>query len=326
MISKAEIFNIKTTSQFEDLALKTFKFQFENNTVYRSFCDLLYKHPADIKCISEIPFLPIQFFKSHEVLSSNDKVEKTFSSSGTTGNITSKHLVTDIKLYEASYLEGFKHFYSNIEDYVVLALLPSYLERDGSSLIYMVDDLISKSKQPESGFYLNNLEDLAQTLNQLETRKQKTLLIGVSFALLNLVEQFQFHLNHTIVMETGGMKGRRKEIIRQELHNILQFGFGMSQIHSEYGMTELLSQAYSIGNGIFECPPWMKILARDTEDALSLQQPNKTGGINVIDLANLYSCSFIATQDLGKVYENGQFEIIGRFDNSDIRGCNLMAL
>ena len=326
MISNVEIFNIKTSTEFEALALRVFKFQFENNVVYRSFCDLLYKHPADVKSITDIPFLPIQFFKSHKVLSSNNSIEKTFTSSGTTGSITSKHLVTDIKLYEESYLEGFKHFYGNIEDYVVLALLPSYLERDGSSLIYMVNDLITKSKQPESGFYLNNLEDLAQTLQKIEARQQKTLLIGVSFALLDLVEQFQFHLKNTIVMETGGMKGRRKEIIRQELHNSLQSGFRVSQIHSEYGMTELLSQGYSKGNGVFECPPWMKILTRDTEDALTLQQPNKTGGINVIDLANINSCSFIATQDLGKVDENGEFEVIGRFDNSDIRGCNLMAL
>jgi phenylacetate-coenzyme A ligase PaaK-like adenylate-forming protein len=326
MNSNAEIFNIKTSAQFEELALRVFKFQFENNTVYRSFCDLLYKHPADIKSITDIPFLPIQFFKSHGILSSSNSVEKTFTSSGTTGSLTSQHLVTDLTLYAQSYLKGFKHFYGNIEDYVVLALLPSYLERDGSSLIYMVDDLISKSKQPESGFYLNNLEDLAQNLHQLEARGQKTLLIGVSFALLDLVEQFQFHLKNTIVMETGGMKGRRKEIIRQELHNILQSGFGVTKIHSEYGMTELLSQAYSKGNGVFECPPWMKILTRDTEDALTLQQPNKTGGINIIDLANLNSCSFIASQDLGKIDKNGQFEIIGRFDNSDIRGCNLMAL
>jgi phenylacetate-coenzyme A ligase PaaK-like adenylate-forming protein len=326
MNSNAEIFNIKTSAQFEELALRVFKFQFENNTVYRSFCDLLYKHPADIKSITDIPFLPIQFFKSHGILSSSNSVEKTFTSSGTTGSLTSQHLVTDLTLYAESYLKGFKHFYGNIEDYVVLALLPSYLERDGSSLIYMVDDLISKSKQPESGFYLNNLEDLAQNLHQLEARGQKTLLIGVSFALLDLVEQFQFHLKNTIVMETGGMKGRRKEIIRQELHNILQSGFGVTKIHSEYGMTELLSQAYSKGNGVFECPPWMKILTRDTEDALTLQQPNKTGGINIIDLANLNSCSFIASQDLGKIDKNGQFEIIGRFDNSDIRGCNLMAL
>ena len=321
-----DIFNIKSDADFEALALDVFKFQFKENKVYRSFCDLLYKHPSDIKSVSEIPFLPIQFFKSRDVLSSSEPIEKTFSSSGTTGSITSKHLITDLSFYKKSYLKAFKHFYGNIEDYVVLALLPSYLERDGSSLIYMVDDLIKKSKQPKSGFYLNNIEELANTLQTLETKKQKTLLIGVSFALLDLVEAYQLNLKHTTIMETGGMKGRRKEIIRQELHQILKTGFGVNQIHSEYGMTELLSQAYSKGNGVFECPPWMKILTRDTEDALTIQQPNRTGGINVIDLANVNSCSFIATQDLGKVYDNGQFEIIGRFDNSDIRGCNLMAL
>jgi len=326
MISNAEIFKIKTKEEFTALALDIFKFQFKNNRVYRSFCDLLYKHPSDIKGINDIPFLPIQFFKTHEVLSSKNNIEKTFTSSGTTGSRVSKHLVTDINLYEESYNKGFNHFYGNIEDYAVLALLPSYLERDGSSLIYMVNDLIDKSNHSESGFYLNNLEELAQTLQQLEAKKQKTLLIGVSFALLDLIEQFQFKMNYTTVMETGGMKGRRKEIIRQELHNRLKSGFGVSQIHSEYGMTELMSQAYSKGNGLFECPPWMKILTRDTEDALSLQLPNKTGGINVIDLANINSCSFIATQDLGKVNDNEQFEVIGRFDNSDIRGCNLMAL
>lgn len=326
MVSQSEIFNIKTASEFEDLALKIFKFQFENNVVYRSFCDLLYKHPADIKDISDIPFLPIQFFKTHQVITSKGEPEKIFTSSGTTGSITSKHYITDLKLYEESYLKGFHHFYGSVEDYVVLALLPSYLERDGSSLVYMVNDLIEKSNQAESGFYLNNLDDLAKTLIQLEAEKQKTLLIGVSFALLDLVEQFKLNLKHTIVMETGGMKGKRKEIIRQELHQILQTGFGVSQIHSEYGMTELLSQAYSKGNGIFMCPPWMKLLTRDPEDALTLQHAYKTGGINVIDLANINSCSFIATQDLGKVQTDGSFEIIGRFDNSDIRGCNLMAL
>lgn len=326
MISTDTIFNIKNNAEFEALALDIFRFQFENNGVYRSFCDLLYKHPSDIKSLTEIPFLPIQFFKTHDVLSSRAKVEKIFTSSGTTGSTTSKHQVTNLSIYKESYLKGFAHFYGNIEDYVVLALLPSYLERDGSSLIYMVDDLIQKSKHPESGFYLNNLQDLAKTLNMLEAKGQKTLLIGVSFALLDLVEQFQFSLKHTIVMETGGMKGRRKEIIRQELHDVLKKGFGVSQIHSEYGMTELLSQAYSKGNGVFECAPWMKILTRDTEDALTVLPPNKTGGINIIDLANINSCAFIATQDLGKTSENNQFEIIGRFDNSDIRGCNLMAL
>ena len=326
MISKAEIFNINSPTEFEKLALKVFKFQFENNKVYRSFCDLLYKHPADIKVINEIPFLPIEFFKTREVISTNNSVEKVFSSSGTTGSITSKHLVSDIKLYEESYKKAFAHFYGDIEEYVILALLPSYLEREGSSLIYMINDLIIKSNRQESGFYLNNHHDLSQSLKQLEAKQQKTLLIGVSFALLDLIEKYQFRLEHTIVMETGGMKGKRKEIIRQELHQILQSGFGVDRIHSEYGMTELMSQAYSKGNGIFECPPWMKILTRDTEDALTIQQPGKTGGVNIIDLANINSCSFIATQDLGKVTKNGHFEIIGRFDNSDIRGCNLMAL
>ncbi|MFP4844877.1 acyl transferase [Winogradskyella sp. PE311] len=326
MISTNRIFNIASDAEFNSLALDVFKFQFENNPIYRSFCDLLYKHPADVKSIQDIPFLPIQFFKSHHVVSSANPIKKTFTSSGTTGTLTSKHHITDLTIYRESYLTGFKNFYGNIEDYAILALLPSYLERDGSSLVYMVDDLITRSAHKESGFYLNNLDDLKSKIHQLEEKSQKTILIGVSFALLDLVEQFQFNLKHTIIMETGGMKGRRKEIIRQELHNILQSGFKMNEIHSEYGMTELLSQAYSKGKGIFECPRWMKIITRDTEDALSIQLPNKTGGINVIDLANINSCSFIATQDLGKVYKDGSFEIIGRFDNSDIRGCNLMAL
>ena len=231
MISKDDIFNIKSDAEFESLALEVFRFQFENNTVYRSFCDLLYKHPSDVKTIENIPFLPIQFFKSHQVVSSNNSIETTFTSSGTTGSTVSTHLVTDLKLYEASFREGFKHFYGNIQDYAVLALLPSYLERDGSSLIYMVNDLIVASKHPKSGFYLNNLEELKNTLQILEQKKQKTLLIGVSFALLDLVEQFQLNLKHTVVMETGGMKGRRKEIIRQELHNILKTGFDVPKIH-----------------------------------------------------------------------------------------------
>lgn len=321
-----EIFNIQSNQEFTEVALRVFKHQFDNNKVYRSFCDLLYIHPSDVKSIEQIPFLPIQFFKSHQVVSSLDEIKETFTSSGTTGSVTSKHFVTDITVYKESYLKGFKHFYGNIEDYIVLALLPNYLERKGSSLVYMVNDLIKKSNQPESGFYLQNLKELAEILMHLDKARKKVLLIGVSFALLDLVEQFSFDLNNTIIMETGGMKGRRKELIRDELHTILKKGFGVDKIHSEYGMTELLSQGYSKGNGIFECPSWMKILTRDTEDALTIQKPNKTGGINVIDLANYNSCSFIATQDLGRVHKNGSFEIIGRFDNSDIRGCNLMIL
>ena len=321
-----DIFNIQNKEDFKEAALSVFKHQFKNNKVYRSFCDLLYIHPSDVSKVEEIPFLPIQFFKSRKVISSLSEIEATFTSSGTTGSITSKHFVTDITLYKESYLKGFSHFYGNIEEYTVLALLPNYLERKGSSLVFMVDDLIKKSKNTESGFYLNNIEELAKKLTELDKNGQKTLLIGVSFALLDLIELQQFNLKNTIIMETGGMKGRRKELIRDELHQVLQNGFGVSKIHSEYGMTELLSQGYSKGNGVFETPPWMKILTRDTEDALTIQQIGKTGGINVIDLANYNSCSFIATQDLGKVHNNNTFEIIGRFDNSDIRGCNLMVL
>jgi phenylacetate-coenzyme A ligase PaaK-like adenylate-forming protein len=320
------IFNIQDTHEFTEVALIVFKHQFKNNKVYRSFCDLLYIHPSNITTIEEIPFLPIQFFKSRKVLSSLDEVQEVFISSGTTGSATSKHLVTDINLYKESYLRGFSHFYGNIEEYTVLALLPNYLEREGSSLVFMVDDLIRKSKNFESGFYLDNIQELAKKLIELDKNGQKTLLIGVSFALLDLIEMQQFNLNNTIIMETGGMKGRRKELVREELHATLQNGFGVSKIHSEYGMTELLSQGYSKGNGVFASPPWMKIRTRDTEDALTINAPGKNGGINVIDLANYNSCSFIATQDLGKVHENETFEIIGRFDNSDIRGCNLLVL
>lgn len=325
MNSKA-IFNIKTEQEFRQMALQIFKFQFENNKVYRSFCDLLCKHPSDVKKIEDIPFLPIQFFKTHRVLSSSSSVETTFTSSGTTGNATSQHLVTDIEIYKASLRNGFQQFYGDIKDYVVLALLPNYLERKGSSLVYMVDDMIKQSNHPASGFYLNNLNELKDALIKLDSSEKKVLLIGVSFALLDLVEQYQFDLKNTIIMETGGMKGRRKELIRQELHSKLKQGFGVDLIHSEYGMTELLSQAYSKGNSIFKTPPWMKVFTRDPEDALTIQDVNKVGGINIIDLANINSCSFIATQDLGRVYPDGSFEIIGRFDNSDIRGCNLMVV
>lgn len=320
------IFNITSKNSFTKVALQIFKHQFKNNKIYRSFCDLLYIHPSDIQKIEEIPFLPIQFFKSRKVVSSLEEVQEIFTSSGTTGSATSKHFVTDIELYKESYLKGFHHFYGDISKYVVLALLPNYLERKGSSLVFMVDDLIQKSNHDESGFYLHNLDELAQKLTELDKNGHQILLIGVSFALLDLIEKHQFSLKNTIVMETGGMKGKRKEMIREELHAVLKKGFGVTEIHSEYGMTELLSQGYSQGNGIFTTPPWMKILIRDTEDALTILPNQKTGGINVIDLANYNSCSFIATQDLGKVHENGTFEIIGRFDNSDIRGCNLMVL
>ena len=326
MIDPKHIFTIKTEAEFNALALQVFRFQFENNPVYRSFCDLLYKNPSDINAVEDIPFLPIQFFKSHKVISSSEGIKKTFSSSGTTGGVTSKHYITDISVYENSFNKGFNAFYGNIKDYVVLALLPSYLEREDSSLIYMVDNLIKDSKHPESGFYLDNLSALSDTLKRLDAEGKEVLLIGVSFALLDLVEAHTFNLNKSIIMETGGMKGRRKELIREELHNILKSGFGVNTIHSEYGMTELLSQGYSKGDGVFNCPNWMRILTRDTEDALTIQERKKTGGINIIDLANINSCSFIATQDLGRINNDGSFEIIGRFDTSDIRGCNLMVL
>ncbi|MBE0423196.1 MAG: acyl transferase [Lutibacter sp.] len=325
-MKKINIFNLHNNQEFEKMALEIFQFQAKNNLVYKEFLTHLHIDIQSIDKVSKIPFLPIQFFKSHKVVSSKETVQRVFLSSGTTGNEQSKHFVTDLSIYEESFTKGFAHFYGAIEDYTVLALLPSYLERDGSSLIYMVNDFIRKSKKKKSGFYLNNLEELAKNLVELDKMNEKVLLIGVSFALLDLVEKHKFHLNNTIVMETGGMKGRRKELIREDLHKILQEGFGVENIHSEYGMTELLSQAYSKGNGIFECPPWMKILTRDTEDALTVLPEGKSGGINIIDLANVNSCSFIATQDLGKTYENGIFEVLGRFDNSDVRGCNLMVM
>jgi phenylacetate-coenzyme A ligase PaaK-like adenylate-forming protein len=326
LITIPDIFTISNQKQFEKIALKVFRFQYENNLVYQEFCDFLKVDVQKVKSVEQIPFLPIQFFKSHEVVSNKNPIQETFTSSGTTGITTSKHLVTDVSLYEESYRKGFSQFYGDIENYVVLALLPSYLERGGSSLIYMVEDLIKKTNNPESGFYLHNHEELIEKLVKLDSEGQNVILIGVTYALLDLIELQKFELQNTIIMETGGMKGKRKEIIREELHEQLSEGFGVPSIHSEYGMTELLSQAYSLGNGVFECPSWMQILIRDTEDALTYVADGKTGGINVIDLANINSCSFIATQDLGKKNPNTTFEVLGRFDNSDIRGCNLMVI
>ncbi len=324
MILQEDIFAISSKKEFEKITLKVFRYQYENNKVYQAFCNHLGKNTSNVKQINAIPFLPIQFFKSQTIVSNLDQVQAVFTSSGTTGAITSQHFVTDISIYENSYNIAFTQFYGNIQEYCVLALLPSYLEREGSSLIYMVNDLITKSNHKDSGFYLNNLEQLANKIIELENEGQNVLLIGVTYALLDLIEYKKFNLKNTIIMETGGMKGKRKEIIREELHQTLCDGFGVNTIHSEYGMTELLSQAYSLGNGIFECPLWMDVLIRDTEDALQYVENGKTGGINVIDLANINSCSFIATQDLGKKHQNMTFEVLGRFDNSDIRGCNLM--
>ena len=321
-----DLFSISSQKQFEKIALKAFRFQYENNLVYREFCDFLKTDVHKVKSLEQIPFLPIQFFKSHTVVSNENPIQETFTSSGTTGMATSNHFVTDITLYEESYRKGFSQFYGNIEDYAILALLPSYLEREGSSLIYMFEDLIQMTNNPESGFYLHNHEELIEKLERLDNAGQNVILIGVTYALLDLIENQKFQLQNTIIMETGGMKGKRKEMIREELHEQLCQGFGVTAIHSEYGMTELLSQAYSLGNGVFECPSWMQILIRDTEDALTYVGEGKSGGINVIDLANINSCSFIATQDLGKKNPNGSFEVLGRFDNSDIRGCNLMVI
>ena len=315
-----KIFNIQTPQDFKSVALEVFGFQYENVKIYRQFCDMLKVNPKLVTTISEIPFLPIQFFKSHSIIADGYDEEVIFTSSGTTGSITSKHYVVSTKLYEESFNRAFQNQYGSPRDYTILALLPSYLEREGSSLIYMVDSLIKQSENEHSGFYLHDMDALIEKLTFLEAEGKKTLLLGVSYALLDLIETQSFQLKNTTVMETGGMKGRRKEMIKEELHAVLQQGFD-----SEYGMTELLSQAYSTGKGIFTYPPWMKILTRDTEDPFTYVD-GKTGGINVIDLANVNSCSFIATQDLGKTYSNGRFEVLGRFDDSDLRGCNLMVL
>lgn len=324
-INTGQIFSISNEQEFNEVALSIFQHQAENCDIYSKYISHLRVNPIDIKNYLAIPFLPISFFKSHAVTSSNKPVEITFSSSGTTGQITSKHLVQDLSIYQDSYNKAFELFYGKADDYCILALLPSYLERDGSSLIYMVDDLLKQSTHQQSGYFLHNHEELFQTLQQLKSAGQKTLLIGVTYALLDFTEKYQIDFPELVVMETGGMKGKRKEMVRAELHQLLCSSFGVRFIHSEYGMTELLSQGYSNGSGIFECPPWMKILLRDTSDPLSiLSTTYTTGGINVIDLANINSCSFIATQDLGKLHGQNKFEIMGRFDNADIRGCNLL--
>ncbi len=323
-MNKQRVFSINNEHQFTDVALQIFKFQAENCSVYHGFIEGLDVDPATIASINQIPFLPIEFFKGHKVVSSNNPAEVTFTSSGTTGMITSSHYVTDVGWYTESFRNAFELFYGDIENYTILALLPSYLEREGSSLIYMAADLIKQSNNRDSGFFLYNHQELYNQLIKQQQAKKPTVLIGVTFALLDFVESYNINFPELIVMETGGMKGRRKEMIREELHALLCEGFGVDAIHSEYGMTELLSQAYSNGNGFFYCPPWMKIVTRDTNDPLTFLSDNKAGGINVIDLANINSCSFIATQDLGKLYADNSFEVLGRFDNSDIRGCNLL--
>jgi phenylacetate-coenzyme A ligase PaaK-like adenylate-forming protein len=306
---------------FNELALELFQFQYKNNNIYQKYCDLLKINPKKIDKIEKIPFLPISFFKSHSVYCGNENPEIKFFSSGTTGMTPSTHSVKDVSIYEQSFTKGFNQFYGDIQDYIVIGLLPSYLEREGSSLIYMVDDLIIKSKHEKSGFFLNEFDEIEAIVNEYQSTK-KILIIGVSYALLDFAEQNKPDLSNCIVMETGGMKGKRKEMPKYDLHQALKQGFNVNQIHSEYGMTELLSQAYALNDGKFKSPPWMKVITRETNDPFSFTF-QKTGGLNIIDLANIYSCAFIATQDLGKVYNN-YFEVLGRFDNSDIRGCNLL--
>ena len=308
---------------FGDAALELFRYQAKENVVYRAYLDALHIQPGTIRDIASIPFLPIRFFKTHEVKTGNMATALVFESSGTTGTQTSRHFVVDPGLYESSFTHGFERVYGPPAGYCIIGLLPSYLERQHSSLVYMVDQLIRMSGHPESGFYLHETAQLARKLEQLEQSGQKTILIGVTYALLDFAMQYPMKLQHTILMETGGMKGRRKELIREEVHQQLKAAFGVPGVHSEYGMTELLSQAYATGDGIYVCPPWMRILMRDEEDPLAIRQEG-AGIINVIDLANRDSCAFIATEDAGKPAPGGGFEVLGRMDGSDLRGCSLL--
>jgi len=319
-----KIFDIKNHSEFKKKCLDIYNFQYENNMVYQNYCNMICEDPTDVNEINKIPFLPISFFKTKKILST-DNFEKVFYSSGTTTNSRSKHFISSLKLYQKSFINNFKLNYSDITQYTILALLPNYYDNKDSSLIYMIEKLIKLSKSKESGFFLDDYVNLSRKLIELDAKKErKTILIGVPYALLDMIDFNQLQLNNTIIMETGGMKGRRKEMVRTELHEKLKRGFGVSKIHSEYGMTELLSQAYSKGDGIFKTPSWMKVIIRDINDAQNLDFNKKSGAINIIDLANYNSCSFIATDDMGKYINDNEFELIGRVDNSDIRGCNLL--
>lgn len=324
MVSADRIFSIASPQEFDSSCLEIFGYQSHHCTVYAKYLALLGIDPDTVKQPEAIPFLPIEFFKQHRIVSVAQEPELTFSSSGTTGSVQSKHHVADVGIYEKSFRTAFEQFYGAPTDWTILALLPSYVEREGSSLIYMVDDLIRESRNPLSGYFLYNHQELFDRLQHLKATGGKTLLIGVTYALLDFVENYRADFPELVVMETGGMKGRRREMIREEVHDRLRDGFKVNAIHSEYGMTELLSQAYSTGKGLFRCPPWMKVVIRDTNDPFNVLPDGRTGGINVIDLANIHSCSFIATQDLGKTYSDGHFEVLGRFDQSDIRGCNLL--
>jgi phenylacetate-coenzyme A ligase PaaK-like adenylate-forming protein len=308
---------------FESLALEIYRFQFQHNPIYREYAKTVGKVGDAVKTLTDIPYLPVGFFKWQKVCTTYYEPEAIFESSGTTQTINSRHFIKDLSLYRQSFLQGFELFYGPVNDWCIIGLLPSYLERKNSSLVVMVDELVQQSHHPQSGFYLYEHDKLAATLQQLEAAGQKTMLIGVTFALLDFAETFPMSLQHTTIMETGGMKGRRREMTRPEVHEILQHAFGVKSIHSEYGMTELLSQAYSFGNGLFQTPPWMKILVRQDDDPFDVRTTG-SGVINVVDLANIYSCSFIAVDDIGKVFPDGSFEVQGRTDNSDIRGCSLM--
>ncbi len=323
--SRDNIFQIKDMSGFLGKSLDIFRYQADNNPVYREFVSKPGIINNPVVTLTGIPFLPVEFFRNFRVFTGTRPHEIVFESSGTTGNLTSRHYIADLEIYRKSFRESFNLFYGDPSDYVIAALLPTYIERKNSSLVFMMNELIGLTRSPHSGFFKDNLKDLTGTIEMARKDNRKVLLIGVSFALLDLAEKYSPDLSDVIVMETGGMKGRRKELTRTELHSVLTEKLNVRSIHSEYGMTELLSQAYSKGEGIFYCPPWMKILIRDTYDPLAVTlEPGITGGINIIDLANIHSCSFIATGDLGRLYKDGSFEVLGRIDNSDIRGCNLL--
>lgn len=324
MISGKEIFAIRTETEFNSRALEVFGHQYRENPVYRRFLESLNLDPEKIHHYTRIPFLPIGFFKMHRVVTGEGPDEKVFLSSGTTGTEKSRHYLTDVALYRESIRRGFSHFFGDAAQYDIFALMPAPEENPNSSLIFMVDEWIRNSGSAGSGFYLHEQAGLAKKLSEEGKNRRKKILIGLTYALLDFTERFPLSFAGGIVMETGGMKGRREEMVREELHRLLKQHFLVSQIHSEYGMTELLSQAISEGEGVFRSPPWMKILIRDPDDPLELIPPGRTGGVNIIDLANIHSCSFIATQDLGKLHPDGSFEILGRFDDSDLRGCSLM--
>ncbi len=326
MKASKPIFDLTAVNKdnFQAKALEVFQYQVSNNPVYKEYVERIGCDIVTVNSLEKIPFLPIAFYKSHTIITENQKPVATFYSSRTTGAKASKHFVADVDVYIKSFTKGFKHFFGKIEDYSILALLPSYLEQKDSSLVFMVHDLIKQTKNENSGFYLHNYDALISKLISLDLKGEKILLIGVSYALLDLIEKQKLYLKNTLIMETGGMKGRRKEMVKSELHELLKQGYGVSTIYSEYGMTELLSQAYSLGEGLYQTPPWMKILIREIEDPFALVPKGESGGINIIDLANINSCSFIATQDLGKIHIDEKFEILGRFDHADIRGCNLM--